>query len=124
MTDNGNLGGANCISSLAGPCAAGTTACQAGALVCVPGSHRSGPIPPGEPHGELPGELHLAPTAGSVVLVHSRCFHRVTANRTANQRFSVNFRARPAGAAAELGGIGVFRTGAYDFAMDRPAMAS
>ena len=35
-TDNGNLGGANCISPLAGPCAAGTTACQAGALVCVP----------------------------------------------------------------------------------------
>lgn len=87
----------------------------AGSVVCVPGSHRAGTIPPGEPHGPIAGEFALAPAAGTVVLLHSRCYHRVTRNMTDGIRVSVNFRTQPAGARRDLGRYGVYRTGTYDF---------
>ncbi len=89
---------------------------HAGALVCVPGSHRAGTIPPGDPHGRIAGEVLLAPTAGTLVILHSHCFHRVTRNETTGLRLSVNFRVHPAGSAHDLGRYGVYRTGTYDFA--------
>lgn len=89
---------------------------RAGAIVCVPGSQRAGTIPPGDPHGPIAGEVLLAPTAGTLVILHSRCFHRVTRNETTGLRLSVNFRVHPAGSAHDLGRYGVYRTGTYDFA--------
>jgi ectoine hydroxylase len=89
---------------------------RAGAVVCVPGSHRAGTIPPGEPHGPIPGEVAVAPQAGTLVILHSRCFHRVTRNDTTGVRVSVNFRVHPAGSRHDLGRYGVYRTGTYDFA--------
>ena len=88
---------------------------RAGALVCVPGSHRAGQIPTGDPHGPLAGEVAVAPRAGTLVLVHSRCYHRVTCNTTTDQiRISVNFRVSPAGARSDANRYGVYRTGTYD----------
>jgi ectoine hydroxylase len=68
----------------------------AGALVFVPGSHRRGDIPPGGPQDPIAGEVAIEPRAGTVALVSSRCFHRVTPNETTLPRFSINFRVRRA----------------------------
>ncbi|GDY13959.1 hypothetical protein LBMAG53_28370 [Planctomycetota bacterium] len=92
---------------------------QAGTLYCVPGSHRRGIIPPGEPHESLPDEVGLAPRAGTLVLIHSRCFHRVSVNATHDLRFSVNFRAQPAGSTEHLDRYGVYRTGTHDFVTNK-----
>jgi ectoine hydroxylase-related dioxygenase (phytanoyl-CoA dioxygenase family) len=69
----------------------------------------------------MPGEVHVAPAAGTLVFLKSRCYHRVTVNRSNIPRFSVNFRVRPAGAPAGLTRIGVYRTGKWDFAKNQPA---
>lgn len=92
------------------------TPADAGALVFVPGSHRMGRIPVGGPHDAMPGERLIAPAAGTLALVHSRCFHRVTANQTDFARFSINFRVRPASAPPGLTTVGVYRTAAWNFA--------
>lgn len=94
---------------------------RAGSVIVVPGSHRTGTIPPGDPHGHIPGEVALAPAAGTLVLLHSRCWHRVTRNESAGPRISVNFRCQPFGAETDLGRYGVYRTGTYDFARDAAA---
>jgi hypothetical protein len=89
---------------------------DAGKVVYVPGSHTRGRIPHGGNHAAMPGEVALAPKAGTLVLLHSLCFHRVTINATPRPRVSINFRCRPQGCAAGLGRIGVYRNNAYDFA--------
>jgi ectoine hydroxylase len=93
----------------------------AGALVFVPGSHRRGEIPPGGPQDPIAGEVAIEPRAGTVALVSSRCFHRVTPNETNLPRFSINFRVRPATAPANLGGVGVYRTVKWDFRTGKQA---
>lgn len=93
---------------------------RSGMVVCVPGSHRLGDIPPGDAQGEMPGELRLCPSAGTVVFLHGRCFHRVTPNRTDQPRISVNMRVTPPGAGAEVTRFGVYRNGVYDFVEQKP----
>ena len=87
---------------------------QSGSLMCVPGSHRAGRIPPGDPDGPIAGEVALAPRSGTLVLVHSRCYHRVTCNTTNQIRVSVNFRVSPSGVRDDVNRYGVYRTGTYD----------
>ena len=93
---------------------------EAGALLAVPGSHRRGRIPGGEPHGHLAGEERFTPRAGTLVLLHGRCWHRVTGNRTARPRISLNFRAYPAACQGDPTAIGIYRNQAYDFRRDLP----
>ena len=51
-----------------------------GVLHVVPGSFRQGhlSLQPGPNHGPIAGEIEIVPKAGTVVFVHTRCFHRVT----------------------------------------------
>src|SRR6185503_11834380 len=68
---------------------------EAGSVVCVPGSHVGPELPPGEKQEDLPGQLVLSPKAGTLVLLHGRCYHRVTPNKLNEPRVSVNFRVMP-----------------------------
>jgi len=87
-----------------------------GALYLVPGSHKQGDIPPGGNHEPIDGEVEVRPSAGTVVFMHSRCFHRVGPNTGTTPRTQVNLRARPETAEADLGRRPLFRTGTWDFA--------
>lgn len=63
----------------------------------------------------MAGELALAPTAGTLVLMSTYCWHRVTLNRTPRPRVSVNYRVRPQGTPEGLTAVANFRNGVYDF---------
>ena len=94
-----------------------------GAIVVVPGSHRSGRIPAGGNQEPIAGEITLTPKAGTLVLLHGRVFHRVTPNLSGKERVSVNFRAFPRNVLPDVCRIGVYRNGAYDFVADQPIQA-
>lgn len=91
------------------------TKLEQGALYVVPGTHQGGDLPAGGNHEPLPGEVKVLPRAGSLVLMHTRCYHRVGENRSDERRTQVNSRVRPAGADESLCNRAVFRTGFWDF---------
>ena len=68
-----------------------------GGLFFVPGSIHLGHLTqlPGAHHGPLPGEVQLIPSAGTLVMLHSRCYHRVSHNTTDEPRLMFNLRAKP-----------------------------
>lgn len=86
-----------------------------GAIVVVPGSHRSGRITPGGHQDFIPGEVVLTPHAGTLVLLNGHVFHRVTPNLNQRPRVSVNFRAFPAGTPPDVTCIGIYRNGTVNF---------
>lgn len=86
-----------------------------GAVVVVPGSHLRGRIPCGSDQETMPGEVMLTPAAGTLVLVHGHCFHRVTPNTSGRPRISINFRAMPATSPADVCRVGVYRNVEVDF---------
>jgi len=86
-----------------------------GAVVVVPGSHRTGRIYPGPPQEPIPGEAILTPRAGTLVLLHGHTYHRVTPNVSRRPRVSVNLRAYPADVSPGVTSIGIYRNAAYDF---------
>ncbi len=85
-----------------------------GEVVVVPGSHRRGIIPTGEPDGDIPGQLVIAPRAGTILLLHGMTWHRVLAVRD-RPRVSCNFRVVPAGAPTTITDIGTYRNMRYRF---------
>lgn len=85
-----------------------------GQVVIVPGSHRQGELPAGEPHGDLPGQLVLAPKAGTLLFLHGHCYHKVLPV-TSQPRISVNLRALPQGTPANITDLGVYRNLVYRF---------
>lgn len=86
-----------------------------GAIVVVPGSHRTGRIPAGGAQEPIEGEVMLTPKAGSLIFVHGSCFHRVTPNLSKRPRVSVNFRVFPGGSDTSVCKVGVYRNVAIDF---------
>jgi hypothetical protein len=90
------------------------TADVGGQTVVIPGSHRSGLLPAGDPHEDLEGQLILSPRKGTLVLLHGHTWHRVLPV-TGEFRFSANFRAAPAGTAADITDICVYRNMRYQF---------
>jgi hypothetical protein len=88
---------------------------EQGALVFVPGSHRGPDLPPGGHLDPLPGQRSALPGAGTVVLMHTRCFHAVETNRSTKNRTQCNSRVRPATTPEGLGNTPLFRTGPWDF---------
>jgi hypothetical protein len=86
-----------------------------GQTVVMPGSHRRGELPAGEPHEDLEGQVVLRPGMGTLVLLHGHTWHRVLPI-TGEFRFSANYRACPAGTPEDITDICVYRNMRYSFA--------
>lgn len=86
-----------------------------GQTVVMPGSHRMGELPVGDPHEDLPGQVVLNPRKGTLVLLHGHTWHRVLPI-TGAFRFSTNYRACPEGTPADITDICVYRNMRYSFA--------
>jgi ectoine hydroxylase len=85
-----------------------------GQTVVMPGSHRKGLLPAGEPHEALEGQVVLKPRKGTLVLLHGHTWHRVLPIKGAF-RFSTNYRACPASTPADITDICVYRNMRYCF---------
>jgi ectoine hydroxylase-related dioxygenase (phytanoyl-CoA dioxygenase family) len=86
-----------------------------GQTVVMPGSHRRGELPVGDPHEDLEGQVVLNPRKGTLVLLHGHTWHRVLPV-TGGHRFSTNYRACPAGTPADITDVCVYRNMRYSFA--------
>lgn len=86
-----------------------------GQTVVMPGSHRMGILPVGDPHEDLAGQVVLNPKKGTLLLLHGHTWHRVLPV-TGGSRFSTNYRACPAGTPADITDICVYRNMRYSFA--------
>ena len=85
-----------------------------GQVVVVPGSHKLGELTTGDPHGNMPGEVILAPEKGDLLLLHGHCWHRVLPVGP-RYRFSTNYRAASTGAPEDLTDVCVYRNMRFQF---------
>jgi len=85
-----------------------------GQVVIVPGSHRMGMLPPGDPTGHFPGEVALKPGKGTLILLHGHTWHRVLPI-TGGFRYSSNFRAAPKATREGVTDVCVYRNMLYRF---------
>ena len=85
-----------------------------GQTVVVPGSHRAGELPVGDPTGHFDGEVVLRPKKGTLVLLHGHTWHRVLPIK-GRYRFSTNYRAAPAGVPDDVTDVCVYRNMRYQF---------
>jgi len=85
-----------------------------GQTVVVPGSHRKGLLPAGDPVGEFEDQVVLRPRKGTLVLLHGHTWHRVLPIHGA-YRFSANFRAAPLGTPDDITDVCVYRNMRYRF---------
>lgn len=85
-----------------------------GQTVVVPGSHRRGVIPIGDPDGVLEGQHVLEPKRGTLVLLHGHTWHRVLPVK-GTYRVSTNFRACPQGVPKDVTDVCVYRNMRYRF---------
>lgn len=86
-----------------------------GQTLVLPGSHRRGPLPAGDPDVAFEGQVMLSPTAGTLVLLHGHTYHKVLPVH-GRFRVSTNYRATPAGTPADITDICVYRNMRYSFA--------
>lgn len=61
-----------------------------GATRCVPGTHKSGRLPDGDPSAPHPDEILVLGAAGTVVVMNSHLWHGGTGNRTARPRCAMH----------------------------------
>lgn len=85
-----------------------------GQTVVVPGSHRRGTLPVGDPLGEFAEQVVLRPKRGTLVLLHGHTWHRVLPIE-GRYRFSTNYRAAPAGVPDDVTDVCVYRNMRYRF---------
>ncbi len=85
-----------------------------GATVVVPGSHRAGLLPAGDPAAVLAGQQVLKPKKGSLLLLHGHAWHRVLPMGD-TCRHSINYRAVPRGTAVNVTDVCVYRNMRYRF---------
>lgn len=85
-----------------------------GQTVVVPGSHKQGLLPSGDPHGHFSGETVLAPQKGTLVLLHGHTWHRVLPV-SGRYRYSTNYRAVPADTPKDITDVCVYRNMRYRF---------
>lgn len=88
-----------------------------GQVVVVPGSHRLGEVPPGDPWAEIEGQVVLEPRKGALLILHGHTWHRVLPV-TGNFRFSTNYRAMPSGTPENITDICVYRNMRYRFSTE------
>ena len=85
-----------------------------GQTVVLPGSHKMGLLPAGDPLGEFDGQVVLRPKKGTLVILHGHTYHRVLPI-VGKYRFSTNFRAAPAGTPDDITDVCVYRNMRYRF---------
>lgn len=85
-----------------------------GQTVVVPGSHKTGLLPAGDPVADFDEQIVLRPRQGTLVLLHGHTWHRVLPIK-GPYRFSTNYRAAPAGTPPDLTDICVYRNMRYQF---------
>ena len=85
-----------------------------GQTVVVPGSHKKGLVPAGDPVGQLDEQVVLRPKKGTLVLLHGHTWHRVLPIKGA-YRSSINYRAAPAGVPDDITDVCVYRNMRYQF---------
>lgn len=85
-----------------------------GQTVVVPGSHRLGLLPVGDPAGDFENQVVLRPKRGTLVLLHGHTWHRVLPI-TGSCRTSTNFRATPVGTPGDVTDVCVYRNMRYQF---------
>jgi ectoine hydroxylase-related dioxygenase (phytanoyl-CoA dioxygenase family) len=86
-----------------------------GEPVVVPGSHRMGALPVGEPHGTLEGQRVVKPRKGTLLLLHGHTWHRVLPIKGSRWRASTNYRVVPDGVADDVTDVAVYRNMMYNF---------
>jgi ectoine hydroxylase-related dioxygenase (phytanoyl-CoA dioxygenase family) len=85
-----------------------------GQTVIVPGSHKRGLLPAGDPCGDFEGQVVLRPRKGTLLLLHGHTWHRVLPV-TGEYRFSTNYRAAPSGVPDDVTDVCVYRNMRYRF---------
>jgi ectoine hydroxylase-related dioxygenase (phytanoyl-CoA dioxygenase family) len=85
-----------------------------GQAVVVPGSHKRGELPAGDPVGEFDDQVVLRPKKGTLVMLHGHTWHRVLPIK-GTYRFSTNYRAAPAGTPEGITDVCVYRNMRYRF---------
>ena len=85
-----------------------------GQVVVVPGSHKMGLLPAGDPLGQLHDQVVLQPKKGTLLLLHGHAWHRVLPVK-ATTRVSTNFRAASATTPQDITDICVYRNMRYQF---------
>lgn len=85
-----------------------------GAIEVVPGSHRAGRLPAGSVDHDFSTRVVFRPRRGSLLLLHGHAWHSVAPVADA-PRVSVNFRAAPAQAPADVTDVCVYRNMLYRF---------
>jgi hypothetical protein len=85
-----------------------------GKTIVMPGSHRKGVLPSGNPHEDLDNQLVLAPKKGTLVILHGHAWHRVLPIN-GEYRLSANARAIPKGTPEDITDIAVYRNMRYRF---------
>lgn len=85
-----------------------------GEVVVVPGSHRRGLLPAGDPTSPLDGQIVLRPKRGSLLLLHGHAWHRVLPV-IGKPRLSINYRAAPRLTPPAITDICVYRNMRYRF---------
>ena len=88
-----------------------------GQTLVVPGSHRQGELPVGDPAGEFPGQVTLRPRSGTLVMLHGHAWHRVLPV-TGDYRYSTNYRAAPKGTPDGITDVCVYRNMRYRFSTE------
>lgn len=89
-----------------------------GETVVVPGSHKRGLLPAGDPRGTFDGQQVILPRRGTLVMLHGHLWHRVLPIMD-TCRFSINYRAAPFGTAADITDVCVYRNMRYQFSTSR-----
>jgi ectoine hydroxylase-related dioxygenase (phytanoyl-CoA dioxygenase family) len=85
-----------------------------GQTLVVPGSHKKGMVPVGEPNGTLDDQIVLTPKKGTLVLLHGHTWHSVRPVK-GPYRVSTNFRAAPEGTPDDVTDVAVYRNMLYRF---------
>lgn len=85
-----------------------------GMVMIVPGSHKRGLLPVGEPMGDMAGQIQLEAKKGTLVFLHGFTWHRVSSVKDA-PRISTNMRAAPVGTPDSITDICVYRNMRYQF---------
>ena len=85
-----------------------------GQTVVVPGTHKKGLLPAGDPDVDLEDQVIVAPRKGTLLLLHGHCWHRVLPVK-GKYRVSTNYRSMPQGTPADVTDICVYRNMRYRF---------